>query len=197
MSGIGPGQGARSEGVDHCSVLIKLVRQQSPGTVQQQRQQSPGTVQQQGQGQGQQQQQQRKQQQRRRQQQGNDVDPTTPGDGAGAGDGAAGAGVDRSMGLAGGGRVDQVSDEEGEVYDVLVGHNTWDDYQVPANTHPHMMLSMPSEKINYQYTLTVHPINAKSHTLATHTINRSSQYILSVHPISTPYQHPLNLINTF
>ena len=93
-------------------MLIKLVRQQSPGTVQQQQQQ---------------QQQQRKQQRRR--QQGNDVDPTAPGAGP------AGAGVDKSMGLAGGGRVDQVSDEEGEVYDVLVGHNTWDDYQVPSNTH--------------------------------------------------------------
>ena len=115
MPGIGPGQGARSEGVDHCSVLIKLVRQQSPGAVQQQQQ---------------------RKQQRRRQQQGIDVDPSAAGDGA-SGAGADATGVDRSMGLAGGGRVDQVSDEEGEVYDVLVGHNTWDDYQVPSNTHTH------------------------------------------------------------
>ena len=132
MPGIGPGQGARSEGVDHCSVLIKLVRQQSPGAVQQQQQ---------------------RKQQRRRQQQGIDVDPSAAGDGA-SGAGADATGVDRSMGLAGGGRVDQVSDEEGEVYDVLVGHNTWDDYQVTSNTHYQYILSIP-----YQYTISIHPIN--------------------------------------
>ena len=76
------------------------------------------------------------------------------------------------VGMVGGGRVDQVSDDEGEVYDVLVGHNTWDDYQVlPIHTYPRNTLDTPMETLIhthmtppiYTFTTSLHPISSFLH----------------------------------